>query len=64
MKSHIGVDAKSGHPHTLVTTSANEHDLSQLKNLLHGDEEFIYGDAGYQGAENAKSWKILRWNGW
>lgn len=55
MKSHIGVDAKSGHPHTLVTTSANEHDLSQLKNLLHGDEEFIYGDAGYQGAENAKS---------
>ncbi len=26
-----------------------EHDLNQLKNLLHGDEEFISGDAGYQG---------------
>ncbi|MFD1592778.1 transposase [Alteromonas oceani] len=37
--------------HTLVTTAANEHDLNQLKNLLHGEEEFASGDAGYQGAE-------------
>jgi IS5 family transposase len=22
-----------------------------LKNLLHGEEEFVSGDAGYQGAE-------------
>ncbi|MCG9720385.1 IS5 family transposase [Shewanella sp. Isolate7] len=51
MEAHIGVDAKSGLTHTLVTTAANEHDLNQLKNLLHGDEEFISGDAGYQGAE-------------
>lgn len=39
MKAHIGVDAKSGLTHTVVTTTANEHDLNQLKNLLHGDEE-------------------------
>ena len=51
MKAHIGVDAKSGLTHTLVTTAANEHDLNQLKNLLHGEEEFASGDAGYQGAE-------------
>ncbi len=50
MKAHIGVDAKSGLTHTLVTTAANEHDLNQLSNLLHGDEEFVSGDAGYQGA--------------
>ena len=50
MKAHIGVDAKSGLTHTLVTTAANEHDLNQLKNLLHGEEEFVSGDAGYQGA--------------
>ncbi|MGO4054839.1 IS5 family transposase [Vibrio cholerae] len=48
MKAHIGVYAKSGLTHTLVTTADNEHDLNQLKNLLHGDEEFISGDAGYQ----------------
>ncbi|CAD5254125.1 hypothetical protein ALTER154_100219 [Alteromonas sp. 154] len=28
---------------------------SSTKNLLHGDEEFVSGDAGYQGAESAKS---------
>ncbi|WP_252166880.1 IS5-like element ISVch5 family transposase [Vibrio cholerae] len=50
MKAHIGVDAKSGLTHTLVTTAANEHDLNQLSNLLHSDEEFVSGDAGYQGA--------------
>ncbi|MFO6485767.1 transposase [Escherichia coli] len=30
MKAHIGVDAKSGLTHSLVTTAANEHDLNQL----------------------------------
>lgn len=55
MKAHIGVDAKSVLIHTLVTTAANEHDLNQLKNLLHGVEEFISSNAGYQSAENAKS---------
>ncbi len=50
MKAHIGVDAKSGLTHSLVTTAANEHDLNQLGNLLHGEEQFVLADAGYQGA--------------
>ncbi|GJA51822.1 transposase InsH for insertion sequence element IS5T [Aeromonas caviae] len=44
------VDAKSGMTHSLVTTAANEHDLNQLGNLLHGKEQFVSADAGYQGA--------------
>ena len=52
MKAHIGVDAKSGLTHSLETTSANEHDLNQMGNLLHGKEEFVFANAGYQGAEN------------
>ncbi|QIF44166.1 IS5 family transposase [Aeromonas veronii] len=52
MKAHIGVDAKSGLTHTLETTAANEHDLNQVGNLLHGEEAFVFADAGYQGAEN------------
>ncbi len=52
MKAHIGVDAKSGLTHSLETTAANEHDLNQVGNLLHGEEEFVFADAGYQGAEN------------
>ncbi len=54
MKAHIGVDAKSGLTHMPVTTAANEHDLNQLKNLLHGDEEFISGDSGYQGRRKTR----------
>ncbi|AUV18010.1 IS5/IS1182 family transposase [Aeromonas sp. ASNIH7] len=50
MKAHIGVDAKSGLTHSLVTAAANEHDLNQLGNLLHGEEQFVSADAGYQGA--------------
>ncbi|MER1484080.1 transposase, partial [Enterobacter hormaechei] len=42
------VDAKSGLTHSLVTTAANEHDLNQLGNLLHGEEQFVSADAGYQ----------------
>ncbi|WP_447834028.1 IS5 family transposase [Aeromonas veronii] len=52
MKAHIGVDAKSGLTHSLETTAANEYDLSQVGNLLHGEEAFVFADAGYQGAEN------------
>ena len=52
MKAHIGVDAKSGLTHSLETTAANEHDLNQVGNLLHGEETFVFADAGYQGAEN------------
>ncbi|OZG42478.1 IS5/IS1182 family transposase, partial [Aeromonas sp. A35_P] len=67
MKAHIGVDAKSGLTHSLETTSANEHDLNQVGNLLHGKEEFVFADAGYQGAENREEladvkaeWAIAR----
>jgi IS5 family transposase len=37
--------------HTFTTTAANEHDLNQAKNLLHGDEDFVFTDSGYRGAE-------------
>jgi IS5 family transposase len=57
MKAHIGVDAKSGLTHSLVTTAANEHDLNQLGNLSWRGAT-VSADAGYQGA-SARSW--LRW---
>ena len=49
MKVHAGVDKDSGLIHSLVTTAANVHDLTPAAELLHGDEEVVYGDAGYQG---------------
>ncbi len=50
MKAHIGTDAASGLVHTLVTTAANEHDVTQTHALLHGEEKQVYGDSGYLGA--------------
>ncbi len=49
MKAHIGVDAVSGLVHTVVGTAANVNDLNVAGQLLHGQEESAFGDAGYQG---------------
>jgi len=49
MKAHIGVDAHSGLVHTVVATAANVNDLNVAGQLLHGEEQAAFGDAGYQG---------------
>lgn len=54
MKAHIGVDASSGIVHTVVTTSANVHDVTQAHLLLHGEEKIAYGDSGFVGVEERK----------
>jgi len=50
MKMHIGVDESYGIVHSLTTTSANVHDITETARLLHGEEESVWADAGYQGA--------------
>ena len=49
MKAHIGVDSESGLAHRLETTSANVSDVVTAHALLHGSEERVDGDSGYQG---------------
>jgi IS5 family transposase len=61
MKAHIGVDVESGLTHTVVTTAANETDVSQLAELVHGKEMIVYGDAGYIGAEAYVERDDLEW---
>ena len=51
MKFHIGVDKDSGLIYSAETTSANVHDITRAAQLLHGEEEVVYSDAGYQGIE-------------
>ena len=65
MKAHIGVDAASGLVHTVVGSAANDADISQTAALLHGQEEDVFGEAGYTGAdkrpelaEREVSWNI------
>ncbi len=51
MKAHIGVDAVSGAVHSVAGTAANVSDVSQAGELLHGEEEIAFADAGYIGVE-------------
>jgi len=46
MKAHVGTDPR-GTVHSLVTTAANEADISQLPQLLHGEEKELLGDQAY-----------------
>ena len=48
MKAHIGVDSETGVVHSLSTTAANAHDVTEAHNLLHGGERVVWCDAGYQ----------------
>ena len=51
MKMNVAVDDSSGLLHSLTTTAANVHDITQVDPLLHGQEKHVWGDAGYQGIE-------------
>jgi IS5 family transposase len=49
MKAHIGSDAELGLVHSVVTTAANVHDITQAHALLHGKESDVFADSGYRG---------------
>ena len=47
MKAHIGMDSKTKLIHSVVATSANVHDKHPIPQLLHGNENRVYGDSAY-----------------
>ena len=47
MKIHVGVDSRTGLAHSAMVTAANVHDKHPLPDLLHGDEQRVYGDSAY-----------------
>ena len=55
MKAHIGADADSGLVHTVTTTAANEHDVTQASELLLGAETNVFADSGYRGVEKREA---------
>ena len=59
MKVHIGVDAETGVVHSMSTTSANVHDVTEAHRLLHGGEKRVWGDAGYQGVAKRDENRVL-----
>ncbi len=62
-KAHIGVDKDSGLVHTVKATAANVHDVTMTSELLSGEEEAVYGDSGYLGAEKREDAVVRNKNG-
>ncbi len=50
MKAHLGTDTH-GRVHTVVVTDASVHDSQMMEELVHGEEQVIYGDKAYTDAE-------------
>ncbi len=61
MTAHIAVDAQSGLVHTVTTTAANEADVEQVADLLHGKERDVWADSGYRGAQTRVN-KPVNWH--
>ena len=51
MKAHIGADAESGLVHHVHGTAAYVADVTEVAQLLHGEENVVCADAGYTGVE-------------
>jgi len=54
MKFHIGVDSKSGLIHSLEGTTAKVTDRTMMHELLHGEEDAVFGDKGYVSKQDKK----------
>lgn len=54
MKAHVGTDPR-GIVHSLTTTDAAAADITQMPNLLHGEEREVFGDQAYWKEANRQS---------
>ena len=62
MKAHVGTDAESGLGHTVIGTAANVNDVTRGHDLLHGEEDVVFADAGYQGAMKRPEATGVQWH--
>jgi IS5 family transposase len=63
MKAHVGTDTGKGLVHSVVVTDAAVHDSRVMDNLLHGEEEAVYGDKAYASKEKQREYegKDIKW---
>jgi IS5 family transposase len=55
MKAHTGVDKDSGLVHTVAVSAANLHDSQAMDELLHGQEQALWGDSAYQSKQRQQA---------
>jgi transposase, IS5 family len=59
MKAHVGTDSQSWLIHSVICTSANIHDSKMMDQLLHWEEQVLYGDSAYMSEEKRKFYNKL-----
>jgi IS5 family transposase len=63
MKAHVGTDSNTGLAHSIVVTDAGVHDSQVMDELLHGEEQAVYGDRAYTSEKKRKEYeaKGIKW---
>ena len=63
MKAHIGADTGKGLVHSIEVTDAAFHDSQVMDNLLHGEEQAVYGDRAYTSDKKKSEYEArgIKW---
>ena len=63
MKAHVGTDTGKGLVHSVVVTDAGVHDSQVMDELVHGEEQAVYGDRAYTSEKKKKEYedKGIKW---
>jgi IS5 family transposase len=63
MKAHVGTDTGKGLVHDIVVTDASVHDSQVMDELVHGEEEVIYGDKAYSSEKKKQEYEArgMKW---
>jgi IS5 family transposase len=63
MKAHVGTDTRKGLAHSVVVTDASVHDSQVMDELLHGEEEAVYGDRAYTSEKKRQEYEArgVKW---
>lgn len=66
IKAHVGTDIQ-GYVHSIVVTDASVHDSQIMDDLMHGEEQYVYGDKAYASqqrqaeyAAEGIAWRVSR----
>jgi IS5 family transposase len=63
MKAHVGTDTRKGLVHSVAVTDASVHDSQVMDELVHGEEEAVYGDKAYSSEQKKQKYEArgVRW---
>jgi len=63
MKTHVGTDTGKGLVHSVVVTDAAVHDSQVMDELLHGEEQAVYGDRAYTSEKRKADYEArgIKW---